>query len=61
MTEAANEGGLLELDLDDFDATASGTLERAEIVIRLGRGFDPRERCQATALTDKAVGTVGLH
>ena len=41
---------LFEPDLDDFDVTANVAFERAEIVIRLWRWFDPSQRCQATAL-----------
>jgi len=32
---------LFEPDLDDFDVTANVAFERAEIVIRLWRWFDP--------------------
>ena len=42
--------GLLVLDFDDFGVTANLAFERAQIVIRLGRGLDPRETCQTTAL-----------
>jgi hypothetical protein len=42
--------GLLVLDFDDFGVTANLAFERAKIVIRLGRGLDPRETCQTTAL-----------